>query len=432
MGDPNYKIVTFNTAKILIGNGEYASRKPLPTSDKGMTKAEVLEYMYIQDKTGTDFNSYPSNRLIAKKDLLAYQTMWVGDEDNAECVDNSSSTTPPSAPTISLVSKTENSIVISWTTPSSTNTLSGYVVYYSYQDPPGSLPIIYKSVTVGLINQYTLTNLPSDTQVTIYVRAFDDVPLYSDDSNYLTITTDAPPAPEANRPGTLSFSLTTTSYVKLNWEDPKEFKSGQSVDYFKVEYKKATDSTWTVVSTNIVATARTYTVQGLTANTNYEFRMKFIASPSGEHSEYSNTVMATTTNNLSGSCGNSYSPASSSSASATYEITMSGTGTSTTVYMNPDNIPDRFRIFSGGILLFDSGYIGMDYNSNISDYYSRILVEDYNVDPATLNLENNNGTSKPYSVTYTLQKSQVVDDLITIIVDAPLRQTGWDFKANCF
>ena len=58
--------------------------------------------------------------------------------------------------------------------------------------------------------------------------------------------------------------------ISIQWADPLDVKLGQTVSYFKVEYKLTTSGTWTVIGTNFSAATRTHTITGLATNSSYD------------------------------------------------------------------------------------------------------------------------------------------------------------------
>lgn len=75
-------------------------------------------------------------------------------------------------------------------------------------------------------------------------------------------TATLPPA----QPTALTATAVTTTSVALDWNGPLT-----SLERYKVEYKRATDSTW--VNTGYTGTTSEYTVAGLSENTIYDFRV---------------------------------------------------------------------------------------------------------------------------------------------------------------
>jgi hypothetical protein len=66
----------------------------------------------------------------------------------------------------------------------------------------------------------------------------------------------------------LTTTVTGTS-VALQWNTPAT--TGVGALTYKVEYKKSTDSDWTVATTSLIE--REYTISALTATTSYDFRV---------------------------------------------------------------------------------------------------------------------------------------------------------------
>lgn len=423
---PDDKIVTFTNLQWLVDNeGFYKRVGYLLSGNKCVIKEELIESLHVADINPLA-GFYTDNQLVPRDAFQQRGTAWIGDEENWECVQvGGGSNDPPTAPELDFVSKTHNTITVEWWEFPGTDDVGivGYIIEVWYDDG-GPVPL--KTVDVGLVTSYTIINLVPEAGYYIVVRAYDVEPLSSPNSDVLQIITNAAPV---NLMGQLNFIDTSTSSVTLKWDDPKQVVEGTTVSFYKVEYRLGVGS-WTIVTTNISALARTYEVTGLSSGLDYEFRVRFYTSGS-VYSDYSNSVIATTVASIPKNCGDTIT-GTGSSISQLYEITMTGGGVYFDVFLDPGGIPDRFRILSGGDTLFDTGYIGQSFG-NGNDYRQELL--DSGIDPLTLNLDFVTGLGQfGYAQQgMGLLASKIIGGKVLLIVDAPLTayNTGWSAVIDC-
>lgn len=207
----------------------------------------------------------------------------------------SGTSTPPTVPTnLTIGSTTPTSIALSWTnSTSASSTVAGYNVVRN-----GS------TIASTTLTNFTDTGLTASTSYAYNVSAFDIAGNTSAWSNTATGTTasvtntststptSSPPAAPLN----LMVSSTSPTTVMLSWTAP-------------------TSSSSTVVGYNIIrngtsvasTTLTTYTDIGLSNNTTYTYNVSSFDG-SGNNSNWSNTVYATTAANNSTSTGTSTLP----------------------------------------------------------------------------------------------------------------------------
>ena len=425
MALPDKKILTFNDLTWLINNEQFDSKEGFTSTKECVTKAEVIDLIYLQESPLLD--GYADNQLVPRETLAKRPVAWVGYNTICEVVAPPSND-PPTAPTIVFVSKTSDSLKIDWSAAPGTDDhgIENYKAVLMKWDSASSTFIeIGSFIRPGSAVEQTFINLSPDTRYQVYVIAIDAEQLQSPKSNMYDTTTDGIPE---NLIGELNFTSTTTSSVSLRWGDPVAVDG--IVSYYKINYRQVGNS-WSTVSTNISASLRDYTVTGLVSTKDYEFRIRFYTDGS-EWSNYSNSVIATTLDAVASNCNNEIY-GNGNDYSQIFEYTMSGTGEIFKVELDPAGIPDRFRVFSGGNLLVDTGYIGL---SSSGGYDMEKALLDNNVAKNTLRLDRWTGegnTSDQFAVYTSLSASLIVGNKVTVIVDAPLadHSTGWWINVHC-
>lgn len=135
-------------------------------------------------------------------------------------------------------------------------------------------------VDTGLVlsssNTYTSTPLPNNTAYTILVQTIDNVGLQSaDQTRTFTIAYTAPAAP------TFTVNLTPFSqsgYVRLDWSASA---SDANWTGWKVYYKKASETTWTLAYTTATPSVRVYDLYLLASGEPYNFAITQTADLGG-------------------------------------------------------------------------------------------------------------------------------------------------------
>ncbi len=196
-------------------------------------------------------------------------------EDYTVNIVNFSDNEPPSVPqNLTASNVTNNTVDLSWDASTDNVGVSGYYVYKN-----GS------RLTSTTSTSITVSGLEANTTYTFYVTAYDAENNESDGSNVVEITTQPDPDNEApSAPTNLAYSNVTQLSVDLSWN--------ASSDNVGVEgYRIYKDGAY------IASTANTsYTVNGLSAGTTYEFYVKAYDA-AGNLSDPSNTVSVTTLSN---------------------------------------------------------------------------------------------------------------------------------------
>ena len=178
-----------------------------------------------------------------------------------------------SAPTITPVGTTVDSITVEWTP------VEHATKYYLAYAPSGEKTFTTVSVKSGVTN-YTLTGLSSSTAYDFKVRAIGDKVAYTN-SNFSVIRTASTlkELPHLETPTITSFSSTEDS-ITVEWT-PVE----NATKYY-LAYAPSGEKTFTTVS--IKSSSTSYTLAGLTVSTLYDFKVRAIADKiSYANSEFS-------------------------------------------------------------------------------------------------------------------------------------------------
>ena len=124
---------------------------------------------------------------------------------------------------------------------------------------------------------YSSTGLAPGTTYYYVVRATNGGGASANSNQANATTVQVPPAAPSN----LAATAVSATQMNLTWTDNSSNEAN-----FVVEYKKSTASNWTTVTRP--ANTTSYSVTGLSRNTNYNFRVKSVNSAGS--SAYSNTV----------------------------------------------------------------------------------------------------------------------------------------------
>jgi len=193
-------------------------------------------------------------------------------EDYTVNIINGTDTQAPTAPSnLSSSSVTSNSLTLSWTASTDNVGVTGYEVYKD-------------GTSIGTVTgtSANVTGLTPETQYSFYVKAYDAAGNKSNASNTISVTTDAEADTQApTAPSSLAYANVTQISVDLSWN--------ASTDNVGVTgYKIYKDGTY--LST---VTGTSYTANGLSAATTYEFYVVAVDA-AGNTSSQSNTVSVTT------------------------------------------------------------------------------------------------------------------------------------------
>jgi hypothetical protein len=165
--------------------------------------------------------------------------------------------------TLSFVSKTSNSVSLSWTAASDLN-LDGYYVYYKENTSPTW--ILFSTETSATTSK-TVTGLTGYTSYDFSIIAFDNgIPVLSSNrSNIITEVTNDNIAPIV---GTLSSNTATSSSISLTWTEATD---NVAVTGYFIYYKLTTDTSWSSIN---VFNVLSYEVTGLLYNSSYDFKVQ--------------------------------------------------------------------------------------------------------------------------------------------------------------
>ena len=190
---------------------------------------------------------------------------------------------PLATPVLSVASKTDTTITVSWNAVPNADRYS-----LSYKLASDST---WTNKNVGTSTSYTVSGLALNTEYDFRLKAIGDGVNYkSVYSAVLRVQTDATPTPSGDpiplATPVLSVASKTDTTITVSWN------AVPNADRYSLSYKLASDSTWTNKN---VGTSTSYTVSGLALNTEYDFRLKAIGDGVNYKSVYSSIVRAKTT-----------------------------------------------------------------------------------------------------------------------------------------
>ena len=152
---------------------------------------------------------------------------------------------------------TEYTASVTWESPQTDKTITGYGYQYKKASETE-----WSAETTVTTNSATITGLSSNTYYDFRVKA-----LYEDEEESIyrpiSFTTEDAPSPRH-----LSADMITEYTVSLTWEAPQ---TDNTVTGYAYQYKKASEAEWSAEAT---VTTTSVTITGLTANTDYNFRVK--------------------------------------------------------------------------------------------------------------------------------------------------------------
>ena len=236
-------------------------------------------------------------------------------------------TTAPTAPTgLSMLSKTNNSVAMSWNASTDAVGVTGYDIYKN-----GTLVNSTTSAT-----SLTVSGLTASTTYSFTVKAKDAAGNVSGASNTLTVTTDAPPdttAPSA--PTNLSVVSKTSNSVSFAWTASTD---NVGVTGYKV-YR----------STTLLATVTTtsYTATGLSPATSYNFTVNAIDAAGNTSS--SSSILSVTTSSAADTTAPTVPTGLSASGTTQTVTTISWTASTDNVGVT------GYDIYKNGTFIASSG-----------------------------------------------------------------------------
>ena len=183
---------------------------------------------------------------------------------------------PLATPVLSVAGRTGTTITVNWGAVDNAER-------YSFSYKPSS-STTWTNKNVGTNTSYTITGLDNNTSYDVRVKAIGDGETYkSVYSSVVSASTDDSLTPLATP--VLTVAATTPTKITISWD------SVANAERYSFSYKLASESTWT--SKN-VGTDASYTITGLTLNTEYDVRVKAIGDGVDYKSVYSPIVRVAT------------------------------------------------------------------------------------------------------------------------------------------
>jgi hypothetical protein len=217
------------------------------------------------------------------------------------------------------------------------------------------------------------TGLAAATLKYYRIKSVGDGTIYSDSAYSSIINATTSGLIQLNQPtlGTLVADSTTAITVTFSSVDNRG-------SYIKLEYKKASDSTWTTDSETIAINAANKQVTGLIENTSYNFRVTVL----GNNTVYSDSVVSATS-----------TVSTQSSVNALFYDTFDGTTINTNKWTKTNPNPTAITITQNEKILFNNiagGTIGADLNmlDSISINNSSLMAFRFDVTRANTNGSN--------------------------------------------
>lgn len=328
--------VTLNLSSLITGNGSYA-----------------IIIKGTHDISDVYFDSSDATTSTLRPQLV---------------ITTGSDPTPPAQITgLSAGSPTSSSVALSWSTTTDNVGVTGYEVRYrtdgvnitdanwGTSTPASPQPTATPKLNPNTEN-FTVTNLSSNTAYKFAVRARDAAGNLSTTSANASATTTTGTNPPASKITGFTKGAVTNTTVAFTWTAPTN--SGLPTDHYEIRYRTdgndVTDGNWsssTAASPQPSGTPTSFTVSNLTANTTYKFSIRAYDSD-GQFSPASDNQTATTTNTTP--------PPSGCTKTVETQYTQvyggSGTNTSTKKYLN-------LTLGAGDVICVDPGPRGkLEFN----------------------------------------------------------------------
>ena len=179
-----------------------------------------------------------------------------GDSEPSNVVRAATQGPPAAATNVAATATGSSSVSVSWTDNSSDET--GFVVQYR---TAGAGSWTASSTASANSTSTNVTGLSPSTAYEFRVVARNQ---HGDAPSSAATLTMPPAAPSGARATALS-----SASARVDWTDNSSDESG-----FEVEYKASGTQTWTTFGTAAAADATSLTITGLTANTQYQFRVR--------------------------------------------------------------------------------------------------------------------------------------------------------------
>jgi titin len=205
--------------------------------------------------------------------------------------------TAPSAPTALIASAVSpNKISLSWSAPSNTGgyAITGYKI--EVKSGSGSYSTLVTN-TGNATTAYSHAGLTTGTTYTYKVSAINSVGTGTASNEASATPTTSSTATAPGSPTGLTATAASGTQINLSWQAPSN-TGGSPITGYKIEYKVGSGSYAVLVANNL---GTTYSHTGLTAGTQYSYRISAINSiGTGPASEVSATPKETTVPALTG------------------------------------------------------------------------------------------------------------------------------------
>ena len=176
---------------------------------------------------------------------------------------------PPTAPLNLQASAGNAHVFLSWNAPSNNggSPITNYKIYKSTSSGTESL-----FATFGNVTSFNDTSVTNGQTYFYKVSAVNSVG-ESTQSNETSATTFTIP----QQPNGLAATAASSSQVSLSWTAPSN-NGGSAITGYKIERSTDNGTTWSTIQSNTGSTVTTYSDTGLTASTNYTYRVSAINS----------------------------------------------------------------------------------------------------------------------------------------------------------
>ena len=205
-----------------------------------------------------------------------YTVHVIAKNDSGQATSDTATGTPdvlPDKPTIQSVVEGHTQLAVTWDEPANTGSdIAGYVVQWKDNSVSGWESPLGSSMLEETDFNHTITSLANETEYAVRVRAVNGLVLPEEDEDDYNWSDEEPgtPRPEPIVTGvTVADATITRTEATATVTIENETADGQTVH---LQYRKTTSIGWTPVPPKDVtatATSETFTLRGLTGNTNY-------------------------------------------------------------------------------------------------------------------------------------------------------------------
>ena len=258
---------------------------PITGYDLQYRETGTSDWTQVSDETGTSY-TIAGLSLETEYEVQVRATNSVGDSDwSSSGTATTTSTVPyaPAAPTVTALSATSTSV--SWSAPSDDGgeTITGYDLQYRETGTSD-----WSQVDDETGTSYTITGLSAGTEYEVQVRATNSL----GDSDWSTSGTAKTTSTAPDTP-TLTVTVRSATSLLANWTEPDD--NGEPITGYDLQYRTTATSTptWSQVDDQ---TDTSYTIAGLSLETEYEVQVR--ATNSVGDSGWSSSGTATTTSTV--------------------------------------------------------------------------------------------------------------------------------------